>query len=186
MAILKDVENEYGVEFHYHKLREVRVINDGDCVQLVLTVYSWIDKQARIDGKQPCARQCIINGADFALNPFYALLKAKFSEFTNGENDFDDAFKGNRKPVEPEFFDQTPQGKLFKAWKEATEAPDTADAGESVSEPAVETVEENAEQIEVPAETPEVTEADAEETTAEEPAKEEVNEKPQDDAEGEE
>lgn len=136
MAILKDVENEYGVEFHYHKLREVRVINDGDCVQLVLTVYSWIDKQARIDGKQPCARQCIINGADFALNPFYALLKAKFNEFTNGENDFDDAFKGDRKPVEPEFYDQTMQGQLFKSWKEVPEGqePESETPAEPVEE----------------------------------------------------
>lgn len=163
MAILKDVENEYGVEFHYHKLREVRVINDGDCVQLILTVYSWINKQARIDGKQPCARQCIINGADFALNPFYALLKAKFNEFTNGENDFDDAFKGDRKPVEPEFFDQTPQGKLFKAWHEgkAEKAAEDAVIDNGV-EPAAEPA------IEQPAEEPVVMPEEKEEADADE------------------
>ena len=136
MAIIKGVENEFGIEFNYHKLREVRLVNDGDSVQLVLTVYSWIDKQARIDGKQPCMRQCIINGADFALNPFYALLKAKFKEFTNGENDFDDAFKGERQPVAPEIYDQTMQGQLFKSWKEVPEGqePESETPAEPVEE----------------------------------------------------
>ena len=89
MAINKAVENEYGAEFTYHKLREVRLVNDEKIgIQLVMTVYSWINKQARIDGKEPTVRQCIIHGADFALTPFYTLLKAKFPEFTDGANDF--------------------------------------------------------------------------------------------------
>ena len=119
MAISKDVENEYGAKFAYHKLREARVINDDKTgVQVVLTVYSWLNKQARIDGKQPCVRNCIINGADFAMNPFYALLKAKFPEFTSGENDFDNSFKIVADP-EPMFFEQTAQGQLINKWREA-------------------------------------------------------------------
>ena len=90
MAINKGVETEYGTQFFYHKLRDVRVVNDEKVgVQVVLTVYSWVNKDARILGKEPCVRQCIINGADFAMTPFYALLKAKFPEFTAGENDFE-------------------------------------------------------------------------------------------------
>lgn len=155
MAILKKVENEYGVDFRYHKLREARVINGDNGVQLVLTVYSWADKQARIDNKQPCMRQCIINGADFAMNPFYALLKAKFPEFSHGENDFDNDFKGGTVLPHPEFFDQTATGKLFNSWREAgteetpppvaevkepetTEAPDAVQEETPVTDPATE------------------------------------------------
>lgn len=173
MAIIKGVENEYGIEFNYHKLREVRLVNDGDSVQLVLTVYSWIDKQARIDGKQPCMRQCIINGADFALNPFYALLKAKFSEFTSGENDFDDAFKGERQPVAPEFYDQTMQGQLFKSWKEVPEGADVPE------EEQTEVTAEDQTEEEPPAEETEETieEAGEPEAEIEEPSKTEEEEK---------
>lgn len=118
MAIDKDVENEFGVEFKYHKLREVRIINDDKIgIQLTLTVYSWRDRQARIDGKQSSVRLCIIDEADFALTPFYALLKAKFPEFSNGDDDMDNSFK-----VIPdggiEFSEQTANGKLIRRWRE--------------------------------------------------------------------
>lgn len=118
MAIAKGVENEFGAKFGYHKLREVRVINSDNGVQLALTVYSWLDKQARIDGKKASVRKCIINNADFALTSFYALLKAKFPEFNDGENDFDNGFKGDVKAGKVEFFEQSADGKLFNSWKE--------------------------------------------------------------------
>ena len=121
MAITKDIENEFGANFFYHKLQEVRIINTNNGVQLALTVYSWIDKQARIDGKKASVRKCIINNADFALTSFYALLKAKFPEFSDGENDFDNDFKGNVEAGDVEFFDQTADGKLFRTWKEEEE-----------------------------------------------------------------
>ncbi|MBO7731663.1 MAG: hypothetical protein J6S67_03905 [Methanobrevibacter sp.] len=119
MAIDKKIENEFGAEFSYHKLREVRIVNDDKVgIQLVMTVYSWVNKQARIDGKQPTVRQCIIMAADFAMTPFYALLKAKFPEFTTGEDDYDNSFKvvpsGNA-----EFVEQTGAGKLLGRWREA-------------------------------------------------------------------
>lgn len=121
MAIDKAVENEYGAEFTYHKLREVRIVNDDKIgSQLVMTVQSWINKQARIDGKVPTVRQCIIHGADFALTPFYALLKAKFPEFTDGANDFNNDFK-EEVIATPEFFEQTGNGDLLARWKENTE-----------------------------------------------------------------
>ena len=122
MAVENAVENEYGALFTYHKLREVRIVNDDKIgVQLTLTVQSWLDKQARIEGKQPTTRQCIILAADFAMTPFYALLKAKFPEFTEGADDFDNSFKeteGAEKKM-PEFFEQTGHGKLLCRWLEA-------------------------------------------------------------------
>ncbi|MBO7735091.1 MAG: hypothetical protein J6S67_21185 [Methanobrevibacter sp.] len=126
MAINKSVENEYGAEFTYHKLREVRIINDDDAgVQLALTVYSWINKDARIAGKAPTVRRCIVNKADFALNPFYALLKAKFSDFavsgTDGADDFDNSFKLDNgiNTASAEYVMQTGNGDLIERWKEA-------------------------------------------------------------------
>lgn len=115
MAIDKAVENEYGAAFTYHKLRDVRVINnEKGGVQVVMNVYSWINKQARIDGKQPTIRQCIIDNADFAMTPFYALLKAKFEEFSDGADDFNNDFKGNKQPLPMKMIEQTLNGKLFK------------------------------------------------------------------------
>ena len=118
MAIDKGIENEYGATFNYHKLREIRIINDDKIgIQLVMNVFSWVNKQARIDGKQPTVRQCIIDNADFAMTPFYALLKAKFPDFTSGEDDFDDSFKGPHDGA-VEFVQQTQHGDLINRWQE--------------------------------------------------------------------
>ena len=117
MAISKAVENEYGAEFSYHKLREVRIINDEKIgIQLTMTVFSWINRQARIDGKRPTVRQCIIEGADFALTPFYALLKAKFPDFSSGDDDYDNSFKTER-TAPAELIEQTGTGN-FKRRRE--------------------------------------------------------------------
>lgn len=114
MAINKDVENEYGAKFAYHKLRDVRVINDEkNGIQVIMNVYSWINKQARIDGKQPTIRQCIIDNADFAMTPFYALLKAKFADFSDGADDFNNDFKGDTEALPMKLIEQTMNGKLF-------------------------------------------------------------------------
>lgn len=128
MAIDKAVENEFGAEFTYHKLRDVRVVNDDRIgVQLTLTVQSWLNKQARIDGKEPTVRQCIISNADFAMTPFYALLKAKFPDFASGADDYDNKFKepdntaDAKQPaekVQPVFTVQTAQGRLLDRWNE--------------------------------------------------------------------
>lgn len=131
MAISKNIENEYGAIFTYHKLQEVRIISD-DSVQLVMTVYSWINKQARIDGKQPTVRQCIIDRADFAMTPFYTLLKAKFENFDAGVDDMDNSFKHLPEiSPRPEFAEQTGRGQLIRRWKEASaeeEQPETEEA----------------------------------------------------------
>ena len=132
MAIGKAVENEYGAQFNYHKLREIRIINDDNIgVQLTLTVYSWLDKKSRIEGKQPTVRQCIISNADFAVDPVYALLKAKFPDFAKGEDDMDNSFKAvktgaEKAPVrsmvrDPVYTVQTAQGRLLQRWKQTPE-----------------------------------------------------------------
>jgi hypothetical protein len=148
MAIDKQVENEYGAQFTYHKLREVRVINDDATgVQLVLTVQSWLNKQARIDGREPTVRQCIIMHADFAMTPFYALLKAKFPDFAEGTDDFDNDFKAVKAPdgkaagkPDVEYSMQTVQGQLLKRWKE--EAADAVDVKAAINNSDVEKTEE--------------------------------------------
>lgn len=144
MAIEKKVENEYGAEFTYHKLREVRVINDDRIgVQVVLTVQSWIDKKARIEGKQPTVRQCIISNADFAMTPFYALLKAKFDEFSHGLDDYDNEFKevvvNGRKatPAAASFTVQTAGGQLMRRWSEKPEVEEEAPEETAEAKPEV-------------------------------------------------
>ena len=114
MAIDKAVENEYGAAFNYHKIKDVRIVNDANKdIQIFMTVYSYLDKQARIDGKQPTVRQCIIDNADFAMTPFYALLKAKFTDFA-GADDMDNSFKGERVAGPVKLIEQTMNGKLLK------------------------------------------------------------------------
>lgn len=113
MAIDKAVKNEYGAAFKYHKIHDVRIVNDaGKGIQIFMTVYSYLDKQARIDGKQPTIRQCIIDNADFAMTPFYALLKAKFADFA-GEDDMDNSFKEQREAGPVKLIEQTLNGKLL-------------------------------------------------------------------------
>ena len=119
MAINKSVENEYGAKFLYHKLRDVRITaNDKTGITLVMTVDSYLNKDARIAGKEPSVRQCVISGADFALTPFYALLKAKFPDFSNGTDDFENSFKSAGKKQAPLFVVQNNQGAISK-WQES-------------------------------------------------------------------
>lgn len=122
MAIDKAVENEYGAAFNYHKIKEVRIVNDANKgIQIFMTVYSYLNKQARIDGKQPTVRQCIIDNADFAMTPFYALLKAKFEDFSAGADDMDNSFKGEREAGPVKLIEQTLNGKLIKKEIESNE-----------------------------------------------------------------
>lgn len=118
MAIKKDVENEYGTEFNYHKIRDVRITaSDKDGIVLNMTVESYKDKEARVAGKAPTVRQCIIYGADFAMSPFYSLLKAKFPEFKNSDDDFDNSFKGEEVKRNPLFSESNVRG-VINRWEE--------------------------------------------------------------------
>ena len=113
MAINKLLTGEDGFNRTYHKIQDVHIlIDDAGKIQLQIIVASWKDKQARKDGKTALARQCSIVGADFAMSPFYALLKAKFPDYNDGNDDFDDAWK--IKNTQPAIFVmQSKEGKLL-------------------------------------------------------------------------
>ena len=118
MAINKKIENEYGAEFEYHKIREVKIKNTKNGIQLIMTVDSYLDKQARIANKSPTTRECIINNADFALQPFYALLKAKFPDFKLAHDDMDNSFKGEKFVSDTKFIQQSSDYTMIKTWQE--------------------------------------------------------------------
>ena len=62
---------------------------------------------------------CIIMAADFAMTPFYALLKAKFPEFKDLADDMDNSFKKQADAAKKaEFIEQTGQGQLINRWPE--------------------------------------------------------------------
>ena len=93
MAIIKEIESEYGVPFKYHKIQSVRVESQDNEIILIMKVASYVSKEARAANKNAVYTECCINNADFALTPFYSLLKTKFPQF-EGDDDFDNTFKG--------------------------------------------------------------------------------------------
>ena len=121
MALVKGIENIYGAKFSYHKLSDVRIAVTENGIQVRMIVDSYVDKQARMDGKQAVRTENIIENADFALTPFYMLLKAKFEDFAGSEDDFEDAWKtneldeANKKII---YTQQTVQGKLISKREE--------------------------------------------------------------------
>lgn len=153
MAISKEIENEYGVKFNYHKIADVRLLITEDNIQLKMKVDSYANKQARIDGKHPISQIYVIDNVDFALQPFYMLLKNKFNVI-NGDDDFDNSFKEHK--VHPRTFSrQSLMSGLLERWQEDTgeavevdEVSDEAAAGENeilseqTEEAAAETTEE--------------------------------------------
>ncbi|MCQ2242086.1 hypothetical protein [Treponema sp.] len=118
MAISKDIENEYRATFKYHKIREVKIWNTEDGPAIRIVTESYIDKEARKTGAKAVLTENIIQNADFALTPFYALLLSKFPMFAGGTDDFDDEWKEGVKP-EPLFTQQTASGQMLAQWKEA-------------------------------------------------------------------
>lgn len=121
MAIIKEIESDFGVPFVYHKIKSVRIENDPktDEIILIMTVASYATKQARAENKNAVFTQCSISNADFALTPFYRLLKAKFPEYA-GEDDFDNGFKGGER-INPYVTYAQNSGGTFNKW---TEGPD--------------------------------------------------------------
>lgn len=118
MAIEKEIENEYQAKFNYHKISEVRLFNiDGD-IQLHIMTESYVSKEARMSGAKAVKTENIIQHADFAMTPFYALLKAKFPLFKDGIDLLEDNEVQETKP-ETEYVQQTPAGNLIDAWKES-------------------------------------------------------------------
>lgn len=115
MAIEKNVENVYGAKFNYHRISEVKLLNQDGEIQLRIVVDSYVDQNARLNGKKPVRTENIILHADFALAPFYALLKAKFQDYSDSE----DVFEEIERLVQPaEMIQQTVDGRLISHVKE--------------------------------------------------------------------
>ena len=119
MGIKKDIENEYRVNFNYHRIAEVAIFKNDRDIQLSIITESYVDKEARLTGAKAVRVENIIQHADFALAPFYALLKAKFPMFQNGLDDFDDDI-GEKTETKPDvcYTQQTTQGNLIANWTE--------------------------------------------------------------------
>ena len=119
MGIKKDIENDYKVKFNYHRIAAVEIFKDGRDIQLRIITESYVNKEARLAGAKAVKVENIINHADFAMAPFYALLKAKFPMFMNGLDDFDDDIEPvqETKP-DASFTQQSPQGELLARWTE--------------------------------------------------------------------
>lgn len=115
MALSKGIENMFGISFSYHKLNDVHIIIGDDGIQLRMTVASYVNKEARDEGKQPFLSENIIDGADFALTPFYKLLKAKFADYADAQDVFEDKQENPRRAV---YTQQTLQGKLISQREE--------------------------------------------------------------------
>ena len=111
MALTKGIENLYGATFSYHKLQDVHIIVSDNGIQLRMTVDSYIDKDARKAHKKPVRTENIIDNADFALTPFYKLLKAKFTDYQDAQDDFEVINPNNADTIL--FVQQSPQGELI-------------------------------------------------------------------------
>lgn len=118
MAIKKDIENEYKAKFNYHKISEVRIFASEGDISLFITTESYVDKEARHSGAKAVKMENIITHADFAMSPFYALLKAKFPMFQNGIDDLDEDTEKTETRPETLFTQQTPAGDLIDRWNE--------------------------------------------------------------------
>lgn len=120
MAVIKEIENEFGAKFNYHKLQKVIIENTDNGVTIIMNVESYLNEDARKDGKVPTVRQCIINGADFALTPFYQILKGKFPEFQNCEDEMSNAFMQEEKKLKPKmtFLVQDQHYRNVQKWEE--------------------------------------------------------------------
>ncbi|MCF0124833.1 MAG: hypothetical protein HUJ68_03605 [Clostridia bacterium] len=117
MAIFKEIENEFKAKFNYHKIKEVRIIQTEEGTQLRILTESYVNKDARIEGAKAILIENIIEKADFAVKPFYEILKAKFEMFKDGEDDFEDNWK--QKNVQKSVFSiQNQNGELIKQWSE--------------------------------------------------------------------
>lgn len=151
MAIVKSIENEYKAKFDYHKVSDIHILVTDNDIQLRIIVDSYVNKEARKQGARAVQTENIIQHADFAVKPFYELLKAKFGMFQAGVDDYDDAWK-TAEDTPPLFTQQTPDGELIGQW---TEEPENEEAAGKETEAAAEVAPEE-EVIEEAEVTPEV------------------------------
>lgn len=118
MAVIKDIENVYGAEFNYHKIKSVTLNSINGNIVLKIVVASWINKEARLNGKNPVLTENIINNADFAMNPFYSLLKAKFKSYENSDDDWERLSPSAR--GKSSYTQLTPAGQIISQYTEET------------------------------------------------------------------
>ncbi|MCQ2590791.1 MAG: hypothetical protein MJ179_10240 [Treponema sp.] len=119
MGIKKDIQNDYHVNFNYHRIAEVAIFKNDRDIQLHIITESYVSKEARLAGAKAVKVENVIQHADFALSPFYALLKAKFPMFQNGTDDLDDEIE-EAQETKPDtcYTQQSPQGDLIAHWSE--------------------------------------------------------------------
>lgn len=119
MAIIKSIENQYGADFNYHKLREVKIrVDENKGVILIMKVESYLDKDARQQGKTPVVTLNTIVGADFALTPFYKILERKFPQFKDCSDDFDNSHKPELIKKSPVFGIESQDQTVNEQWRE--------------------------------------------------------------------
>lgn len=118
MGLNKGIENQYGINFDYHRINDVHIIVTESGIQVRMTVSSYVNEHARRNGKAAYKTVNIIDGADFALTPFYLLLKAKFADFADAADVFEEVQQEERRRMV--YTTQTLQGRLISQ----TEEPD--------------------------------------------------------------
>lgn len=115
MALQKGIENLYGIKFDYHRITDVHIIIADNGIQLRMTTASYADEEARRSGKEPIKTVNIIDNADFALTPFYMLLKAKFADFADAKDVFEEKAEPAGRVI---YTQQTQRGKLISQKEE--------------------------------------------------------------------
>ncbi len=87
MALIKEIELESGVTAGYHN---AEIIKKTDEQKVFVQVHSYLDKQARLDGKVPLARGSVLILPDEYNSPIedatYAYLKT-LPEFNGAIDD---------------------------------------------------------------------------------------------------
>ena len=128
MGLNKGIENQYGINFDYHRINDVHIIVTESGIQVRMTVSSYVNEHARRNGKAAYKTVNIIDGADFALTPFYLLLKAKFADFADAADVFEEVQQEERRRMV--YTTQTLQGRLISQTAEPDPQQETTQPAE--------------------------------------------------------
>lgn len=128
MGLNKGIENQYGINFDYHRINDVHIIVTESGIQVRMTVSSYVNEHARRNGKAAYKTVNIIDGADFALTPFYLLLKAKFADFADAADVFEEVQQEERRRMV--YTTQTLQGRLISQTEEPEPQQETTQPAE--------------------------------------------------------
>lgn len=136
MGLNKGIENQYGINFDYHRINDVHIIVTESGIQVRMTVSSYVNEHARRNGKAAYKTVNIIDGADFALTPFYLLLKAKFADFADAADVFEEVQQEERRRMV--YTTQTLQGRLISQTEEPESQQETTQLAEIEPEETLE------------------------------------------------